>query len=156
MEYTLTQFRDTVGLTLETHRHWKRVLPPLARRKGRAPCFTVGDLIAGALIKHLTDTGGLRVGHLADVADTLFAQCNRAAWAKLAGSTLVLDCDRRLCDIAPSSRLRTSDSLVISFPLRPVLDRIRARLLKDGGVDRQASLRFAPVGMSTVRGSARA
>lgn len=156
VEYTLTQFRDTVGISLETHRHWKRVLPPLARRRGRAPNFTVGDLIAGAVVKHLTDIGGLRVGHLSDVADALFALCNRSPWATLATASIVLDCDRRQCDIASTTRLPLADGLTLSLPLSPVLDGIRASLLKSAGDHPQTSLRFPPVGMRSGRRKARA
>lgn len=156
VEYTLTQFRDTVGISLETHRHWKRVLPPLARRRGRAPNFTVGDLIAGAVVKRLTDVGGLRVGHLKDVADALFALCNRSQWATMASASLVLDCDRRQCEIADTTRLPNGEGLILSLPLGPVLDSIRASLLKSTSDHSQTSLRFPPVGMHTARRKVRA
>lgn len=151
MEYTLTQFRNIVGLSLETHRHWKRVLPPLTVRQGRSPCFTVGDIIAGAVVRHLTDVGGLRVGHLADISDALFTLCNLTPWTTLTASLLVIDCDRRDCQLMTSSQSPPADGLILIFPLRPVLERIRASLLKDIGDERQASLRFPPLGMPAAR-----
>ncbi len=156
VEYTLTQFRDIVGLSLETHRHWKRVLPPLTVRQGRAPCFTVGDIIAGAVVRHLTDVGGLKVGHLADISDALFALCNRTPWAALTTSLLVFDCDRRHCQLITSSQSQTADGLVLIVPLQPVLERIRASLLKDIGDERQTSLCFPPLGIPAGRRKVRA
>jgi hypothetical protein len=64
VQYTPQQVRETVGLSLETYRHWKRVLPPFATKSGRGPCFSIGDLMAASIIHRLTEKAGVRVGHL--------------------------------------------------------------------------------------------
>jgi hypothetical protein len=65
MQFTPGQLRETVGISVETFRHWKRVLPPFAHRKRYVPCFTIGDLLAGRILRSLTEGCGVRVGHLA-------------------------------------------------------------------------------------------
>lgn len=156
VEYTLAQFRDTVGLSLETHRHWKRVLPPLARRKGRSPCFSVGDLIAASVINRLTESVGVRVGHLGDIADALFTLCNVSPWATLVGSTLVVDLRQRTCEIVPSGLNPTVGDLAVLCRMDPILDELRAALLKDQPGPAQSSLRFPPVRIATDRRRKRA
>ena len=64
MQFTPGQLRETVGISVETFRHWKRVLPPFANRKRYVPSFTIGDLLAGRILRNLTEGCGVRVGHL--------------------------------------------------------------------------------------------
>ncbi len=156
MEYTLTQFRDSVGLSLETHRHWKRVLPPLTRRRGRLPCFTIGDLIAAGVVSRITEGAGVRVGHLSDIADALFTLCNSSSWATLVGSTLVIDLERRVCELVPPGIIPSVKELVLFCRLDPILDGLRAKLLKDQQTPAQSSLRFPPVRVSADRRRKRA
>src|SRR5580700_47480 len=44
LHFTPGQLRETVGLSVETFRHWKRVLPPFFERAGRTPRYLIGDL----------------------------------------------------------------------------------------------------------------
>jgi hypothetical protein len=81
LQYSLSQLRETVGLSVETYRHWKRVLPPLADKSGRAPCFSIGDFVAVSILRLLTENAGVRVGHLVDIATEIFQICNASHWA---------------------------------------------------------------------------
>jgi len=144
MEYTLSQFRDLVGLSLETHRHWKRVLPPIRRKTGRSPCFTVGDLIAGLVVRRLTEDVGVRVGSVVDLADELFELCS-SPWATLEGATLSLDLRRRTCTLMKGRSSASTAELALVCRLDPVLAEVRASLLRDQSGVAQAALPFGPV-----------
>lgn len=146
MEYTLSQFRDLVGLSLETHRHWKRVLPPVRRKTGRSPCFTVGDLIAGLVVRRLAEDAGVRVGSVVDFADELFQLCN-LPWASLEGATICLDLRQRTCTLLKGRSANLMAELVLVCRLDPILAEVRASLLKDQTGTAQAALPFGPVGV---------
>jgi hypothetical protein len=145
MHYTLRQMRDTVGLTLETYRHWKKVLPSLANKRGREPCYSVGDIVAASILFRLTETAGVRVGHLKDVSVEIFDLCNCAAWAALEGTTLAIDFERRTCEVARSTASAVKPpGLVLLCPLDPILATLRYALLRDQDTEDQAELRFPP------------
>src|SRR5689334_4290533 len=91
MKFTPGQVREMLSLSKDTYRHWKNALPPLAGRKGHTPCFTAGDLLAMAIVRRLTEEGGIRVGSLSPVAADLFDRCARGSWTAIERSTLILD-----------------------------------------------------------------
>lgn len=135
---------EIVGLSKETYRHWKRILPPVAERGGRAPCFTLGDLIAASTLYRLTEKAGVRVGHLADLAIAIFDLCNATPWATLQGSTLTIDLDHRECRIHQDLILTELPDLVLVCQLDPVLEQLRDALLRTQGDSPQSELRFPP------------
>ncbi len=147
MQYTVRQIHEIVGLSKETYRHWKKVLPPVAERGGRAPCFTVGDLIAASVLHRLTEIGGVRVGHLSDLAVVVFDLCNATPWAALEGSTLTIDLDRRQCRLEPSLAVTKLSDFVLVCRLGPVLEELRDALLRTQGDSPQSEFRFLPTAL---------
>lgn len=147
MQYTVRQIHEIVGLSKETYRHWKKVLPPVAERGGRAPCFTVGDLIAASVLHRLTEVGGVRVGHLSDVASAVFDLCNTTPWTALEGSTLIIDLDRRHCGLEPNLAATKLPDFVLVCRLDPVLEELRGALLRTQADSPQSELRFPPTAL---------
>jgi hypothetical protein len=147
LQYTVRQMHEIVGLSKETYRHWKRVLLPLAEVGGRASCFTLGDLIAASVVHRLTKVAGIRVGHLGDVATAIFKICNTTPWAALEGSTLTIDLDRGECQIEQNPDAATLSDLVLVCRLGPVLEKLRAALLRTQGDRPQSELLFPPTAL---------
>jgi len=79
MNYSPASVMKIVGITQETLRHWRKVLFPLAKRKGRQG-FSVGDMLVLLIIKELTTTFKLQVNGLASVIPTLSDICNVIKW----------------------------------------------------------------------------
>ena len=148
MQYTVRQMQQIVGLSKETYRHWRKVLQPVAERGGRAPCFTVGDLVAACILHRLTRVGGVRVGHLSDLAVALFELCNSTPWTALESSALTIDLDRRQCRIEPDSAQRSELTLVCRLP--PILQALRDTLLHTQADAPQNELRFPPTLLDTL------
>ena len=142
MQYTVRQLRETVGLSKETYRHWKKVLKPIADRGGRAPCFNIGDLIAASVIYRLTEIGGIRVGQLSDLATIIFDLCNSTPWASLENSTLTIDLNHSKCYIQPDAT--SACDLALVCQLNPVLEALRSSLLQTKADTQQSKLRFPP------------
>ena len=143
MKFTVGQLRETIGISPETFRHWKRVLPPFAARVGRTPAFSLGDLLSAAVISHLTDHCGVRVGHLATVAQKIADLCNAAPWAALDGKLLIVNIGSNDCVIVGDARdaASTEGALIVCF-LTPIIAHLRDMLLRGQAPATQAHLRF--------------
>ncbi len=113
MYYTPGQLRDTVGLSKEAFRHWKRVVPAFASGRGHAPSFSSGDVLASAILMRLTDTVGVRIGHLSEVAPAIFQVCNASSWEALQSKSLVIDLQERLCVAVNGPALPIGNEVVV-------------------------------------------
>jgi hypothetical protein len=131
MKLTPAQFRDAIGITQETLRHWRRVLPPYQGITGYAPVFTTGDLIAGAVIKTLVDMCGVSVSKFTEQSAAIARTCNETPWAELSQSVLVLSLSDATCVLKKSSTRTTLESLCISVPLGPILDGLTQAIISD-------------------------
>lgn len=121
MQYTPGQLRHTVGLSKEAFRHWRRVLPPFSSGRRHAPSFSPGDVLASAVLRRLTESCGMRIGHLTDVASKIFDICNHTSWDVLADRVLVLDLSQHEClTVAKSDRIPVNNAVVVC-PLGPVI-----------------------------------
>jgi hypothetical protein len=156
VQYTQAQVRETVGLSLETYRHWKRVLPPLATKGGRTACFSIGDLMAASIMHRLTETAGVRVGHLSDVSAAIFEICNTSPWAALVGTTLWVDLEQRTCSVERTPNPHQDANLVLSCRLDPILAQLRDALLRGRADQSQSELLLPPVRVVAVRRQKRA
>ena len=144
VHYTQAQMRETVGLSLETYRHWRRVLPPLATKGGRAACFSIGDLVAASILNRLTETAGVRVGHLSDVSTAIFEICNTSPWAALVSTMLLVDLEQRTCSVERALKSHQDANLVLSCRLDPILAQLRDALLRGQSGRPQTELLLPP------------
>lgn len=155
MKFTIGQLRETIGLSEETFRHWKRVLPPFAGHAGRAPSFSVGDLLAAAIFQHLTDRCGVRVGHLASVATKVFALCNSTPWTALDGKLLIIDFQGGGCLVTRDlSDAKGAGALMVCF-LGPIIGQLRDALLKGQVPAAQTHLHFPVIEVANEHRAAR-
>lgn len=89
--YSLKQALEFTGLSSQTLRHWREVLPPLQGRKAHRSGFSARDLLAILVVKSWIDEVGGQVSHIHDYAKGLFDLCGKEAWPKLEQSLLVHD-----------------------------------------------------------------
>lgn len=143
MKLTPGQLRDVLDLSTETFRHWKKILPPLSGRNGYRPCFSLGDLLAVAIVKTLSEDLGVRVGMLASSAPSLFEICNRSSWAALERLVIVIQPGDRVMGASNLSGC-TTEAASIVVPCRPIVEQLRHRLLLEQEETSQAQLRFPP------------
>ena len=144
MLFTPAQLRDTVGLSVETFRHWKRVLPPFTGRNGNSPCFSIGDLLAAAILRRLTDVCGVRVGRLTRVSNKIADLCNTVSWTALENRVLVVEPMNGLgCLVRDPANVKITD-IAIFCPLTPIMTELRDTLLSLQPPATQVSLPFPP------------
>lgn len=125
MEFSQTQLRSTLGISVETFRHWKRVLPPFAQRKRYSSRFSIDDLLAAGILRRLTDQCGIRVGLLPEISQAAVEICNANSWVTLEGKTLLVDIQQRTCRIIEATQEPTGQNLVIVCPLSPIIALVR-------------------------------
>lgn len=145
--YTPGQLRDTVGLSKEAFRHWKRVVPAFANGRGHAPSFSPGDVLASAVLRRLTDTMGVRIGHLSDIAPAIFQVCNSSGWEGLRGKHFVIDLQQDSCVALNDPRLQDAD-LIVVCALEPLIQSLQSDLLNGQA---NAPLRTTPPRQRSAR-----
>jgi hypothetical protein len=128
MHYTPGQLRDTVGLSKEAFRHWKRVVPAFANGRGHAPSFSSGDVLASSVLRRLTDTVGVRIGHLSKVAPTIFEICNASTLDELKGRSLVIYLEKRSC-VLVNDPILSAGELFVVCALTPLIETLEFDLL---------------------------
>ena len=141
MRYSQGQARHLLDLPVETLRHWRKVLPPLHAKHGRAASFAFSDLIALGVLKRMSDTFGIPIGRMADASVALFDECETLRWNALATAAFTFDGQTgRIIEVGALP----FDEPNLILPLQPILTELRGRLLQEGSDD-QPSLQFPPL-----------
>lgn len=144
VKLTPAQFRDALGISQETLRHWRKSLPVFRGRNGYAPAFTTGDLMVGAVVKLLRDQWGISVAVFAEQSVALSEVLGRTPWPSLSASAVRLSLADKGCILVPVTNRQPVDVPCLIIPLAPIVEHLTAALLQDQ--DRsQAPIYFPPV-----------
>lgn len=149
MRYTQGQIRDLVGLSVETLRAWRSVIPFLAERRGHSPIFTAGDMVAFAALAELVGTFGVRIGSIAEQAQTLFELCHTQSWITLEDCVVVIDAQSARLT-SPTGQRSTAAQTAWTSPCGLFIARLR-RKLSDVDQTEQGMLQFPPVAIGERR-----
>ncbi len=144
MRYTQGQVRDLLDVPVETLRRWRDALSALARHKGHGPTFSPGDVVALALTADLVNIYGVRVNTLAARLDELFELCHGCSWLTLESCVIVISADETRMMQADDSRREVAEGTVLWIPCRPIVQRLRTKLVAAEIDDPQARLQFPP------------
>ena len=149
MRYTPAQIKEALELSDETLRHWRKALPPLQAKRGYAPCFAPGDLLALAVVAKFHKLG-ISVSRLQAHAQALFIACSRAAWFGLEDKVIVFDGDS-LSMVAPDAEGNWLREVRVTAPLGPIIRELRQRLSEEEPYLSQREIAFPPVGVTHGR-----
>lgn len=147
MQFNQTQIRDTIGISVETFRHWQRVLPPFSGRKK----YTLGDLLAAGVLRRLTDHCGVRAGYLPEISKAIVEVCNANAWASLQDKTFIIDIQKKTCALAKSVSAFSFQDVMVVCPLEGIMAQIHEHLSHKESVVAQHHLRFPPISVGGQR-----
>ncbi len=129
MNFSQGQMRQAVGITTETFRHWKRVLPPFSSRSGHSCKFSAGDILAVAILKRLTDTCSINVGKLSGVSNELAYLCNTVSWNELEKLILLVDLESNTCRTTQILEPTHARDVCIVVPLANSVQKLRDDIL---------------------------
>lgn len=73
MQFNTGQVQELAGIRREQFRHWRKVLPPLVGRDGRADLYAFDEVLALAVIAVLVDRMGVSVSRLGGCSVEIFA-----------------------------------------------------------------------------------
>ena len=147
MKLTPLQIREIVGISQETLRHWRRVLPPLIERNGHAPCFTAGEALALKIVRDIVETLQVRVQAFQPLADELFNICRGINWPRLEQQCLLIRFVEPRVEVCPGSTIPAEalKGTMLVVALNPHIEALRARLTESENI--QHEIPFPPIGL---------
>ena len=86
IQFTQEQARTLAGVSTEAIRHWRKSVPYLSGRSGKAARFAFTDVVALAVTREIVDTFGVHISSLSGGVDALFRLLSNAGPASLNGS----------------------------------------------------------------------
>src|SRR5262249_18787662 len=106
-------------------RHWRKVLPPLARpRRAR---FSQGDLVALAAIRELVRGAGIAISAIVPCSTKIFSLCNDKSWPALAQFRLQIEGQSaQLVLVRSAPALKRSPVILLS--LGPLIEELARKL----------------------------
>lgn len=149
MKFTPAQAQVLADVSVETLRYWKRYLAPIAEKRGHAPCYSRGEVLALIVIRRLVRDFRIDVSVLAGSAIQLFAAC-APQWHPSAGRWLLVSLggDVLVRDVLMPDELAEP---VIVFPMAAALRELDERL-GEQDADSQLPLNLGPVAVGRAGG----
>lgn len=149
IQFTQEQARALTGVTPETLRHWRKNVPYLSSKAGKAARFTFSELVGLAITRDLIETFAVGIGSMATGIDLLFQALAASKTSELQSCVAIIGKGAavlRRQDDQTDINL-TEPALLVACA--PVIHRIRGHVLPDTGQDAQPTLPFPP---QAVRG----
>ena len=135
MFFNQTQARAIVGISAETLRHWKKVIPDFSVKSGHSAKFELGDMLALKIIKNLTDSCAIKVGSLSTISKDVIYLCNNTDWFELERLNLLVDLDEDCCETAPVFEQKTFSNISIVIPLAKFINELYEQLNETKGMN---------------------
>jgi hypothetical protein len=143
LHFTQEQARDVVGVSAEKLRHWRKAVPYLQRKAGKAARFTFADMIGLAVTRQVVDGLGVGIANLRIGVDKLFELLSRTEASQLSDMVAVVSTDGcRLCHAGDAPWAGTGEA-VVAVPCWPLVERLSGQVLPIPP-DPQSALPFPP------------
>jgi hypothetical protein len=139
MRLETAQVLELLGISKETLRHWKKVLPPLEGRDGRSAGYTFDEVIALALMAAAVRELQVPISRFSPVAHRIFQDV--CAHVEDAQTTTVLCVTLGDVALYPIDKLPTDATLML-VRLAPTIRKLRQKLAPETLSDSQMSLDF--------------
>ncbi|MCL2590423.1 MAG: MerR family transcriptional regulator [Betaproteobacteria bacterium] len=145
IQYTQDQMRTLTGVSAETVRHWRKTVPYLASKTGKAARFSFADLLGLSVTNELVSSLGVHIGSVSTGVDGLFKLLAGASAPTLDGAiVLVTSITAGLYESGSwhGASALTQPTLVI--PLDPLIAQLQQHMLPVMPAPTQAALPFPP------------
>ena len=150
IQYTGEQARSFASITPEEWRHWRKVVPRLAAKKGKKARFTAGEIVALTAMASVIQGFDVNVGGLGTGWDELFCLCAQRPPVSLRSASIVVTASAiHLSDVGSPVR----DEAAIVVPCEPIVNRLWAAAVSAEVEQVQAPLPFAPQAVGGASGS---
>lgn len=129
MRYTQAQVRDVLNLSDQTLRYWAKVVPHLKKRAGRAPKYTLGDILGLAIVKELCDGLSINIGPYSTSLDEMFLILNGTSWLVITNGTVRLSPRSVEFIKASGAFLSEQEYPSIFLPCLPIATKVREKIV---------------------------
>ena len=144
MRYTPSQTTELTGLSRETLRYWRKILPPLSGKKGKFSRYSAGDLLALLIINEIVDSLCMNITAVADIANQLFETCQGIKWNQIRDKYLNIDIkEKKVSTVSKKDCYFVSSGPIVLMEIGVWLNRLSELLVTDKTV--QIPLPFSPM-----------
>lgn len=143
IQFTQDQARALTGVSAETVRHWRKAIPYLSSKTGKAARFSFTDLVGLAVTNELVKSFGVHIATVSAGVDSLFVLLASSGTA-LMGNAIVFitPTEAVLREMGSDDVGQVPNKSVIAIPLAPYVEKIQQHVLPAMPVSRQAVLPF--------------
>jgi hypothetical protein len=149
IQFTQDQMRGLTGVSVETVRHWRKTVPYLASKTGKAARFSFADLLGLAVTNELVASLGVHIGTVNMGVDTLFRLLARSPATALEGGVALVTSSSASLAEARNWTVGTTMQPTLAIPLSPLISRLQQNVLPVTPPPSQTALPFPP---EAVRG----
>lgn len=144
IQFTQDQMRTLTGVSAETVRHWRKTIPYLATKTGKAARFSFADLLGLAVTNELVNSLGVHIGTVSAGVDALFRLLSNSTPPILDGGIALITPTE--ASLRESSKWRVSATAepTLAIALDPLILRLQRHVLPLAPLSSQATLPFRP------------
>ena len=145
IQFTQDQTRTLTGVSAETVRHWRKAIPYLSSKTGKAARFSFTDLLALAITNELVNSLGVHIATVSTGVDALFRLLTICGPASLDGAVVfVTATEAILREVGPDGIGQVPAKPALTIALAPLITRIQQHMLPVMPVSSQTVLPFPP------------
>ena len=142
IQFTSEQARALASVTPEAWRHWRKAIPYLNAKRGKAARFSISEIVALSILSQNIGELGVGVGRTAAAWDRLFQLCAAERPSRLRDMIAVVSTTSS--SLQREDGLRLGDGACLATPCTKIVDRLALAALANSAFDEQPPLPFAP------------
>lgn len=142
IQFTSEQARALAGVTPESWRHWRKAIPYLNAKRGKAARFAISEIVALSILSQAVGELGVGVGRSAAAWDLLFQLCAAERPSHLRDMIAVVSATS--ASLQRKDGLRLDGGTCLATACAKIVDRLASAALADSTFDEQPPLPFAP------------
>lgn len=144
IQFTQEQARTLTGVSAETVRHWRKTIPYLSSKTGKAARFSFTDLVGLAVTNELVKSFGVHIATVSAGVTSLFALLASSGPASMDNAVaFITPTEAILREAGPDGIGRVPNTSAIAIPLAPYIEKIQQHVLPAAPVSRQTVLPFS-------------
>lgn len=128
-------------------RQWRKVIPYLASKPGKAARFSFSDLVGLAIAGDLARTMGVRISEISGGLNSLFEALSEARPVHLEGLVAIVEKENARLLLSTDLTARHIGRQAFVIPCDPIIAEIGARMMPVAPGAKQTSLPFRPVAL---------
>lgn len=145
IQFTQDQARTLTGVSVETVRHWRKTVPYLSSKTGKAARFTFAELLGLAVAHELVHSFGVHIATLSTSIDELFRMLATSSPALLEGTVVFITATEvTFREVEADGINKVPERPAFMVPLAPLMAGIQRHMLPAMPSVSQKTLPFPP------------